>query len=80
MTTFSKRHPLLEIGSLESFCLSDENGLACRRGVVDNPAKPPDFYFEPERSLVRLLSNTVEEGPDPVQVGLNNMKKISSEK
>ena len=70
MTTFSKRHPLLEIGSLESFSM-DENGLTGRisRGLIDpKPVKPPDFYFEPPKSHVRLLSSTDLEGPDPTEV------------
>ena len=49
----------------------DENGLTGRisRGLIDpKPVKPPDFYFEPPKSHVRLLSSTDLEGPDPTEV------------
>ena len=68
MATFSKRHPMIEIGSLDSFSL-DEN---LRRGIPDAPVKPPDFYFEPPRSAKShflLVSSAEDERPDPDQVG-----------
>ena len=67
MATFSKRHPMIEIGSLDSFSL-DEN---LRRGIPDAPVKPPDFYFEPPRSAKShflLVSSAEDERPDPDQV------------
>ena len=57
----------MEIGSLESFNL-DENGLVCRRGFTDGPVKPPDFYFDPPKSQVLLLSNMESQGPEPTEV------------
>ena len=67
MATFSKRHPMIEIGSLDSFSL-DEN---LRRGIPEAPVKPPDFYFEPPRSTKShflLVSSAEDERPDPDQV------------
>ena len=67
MATFSKRHPMVEIGSLDSFTMDE----AIRRGLADTPMKPPDFYFEPAKSAkshILLLTTAEDERPDPVQV------------
>lgn len=63
MTTFAKRHPQLEMGSLESFSMDEQEAI--HRRMSGAPMKPPDIYFDSPRYQVLLTPTSEMSRPEP---------------